>query len=144
MIIKNQVQSLSNEDVDVPKALCYSILKKGLFYSILKKALCYSILTKQNPQYLFNLVPVRHYISKEVSNCPFFNTTVLKTFFHRLSSNGINQILTFAIPGVLFIFKRHILHFIRPSSNFVYNCHNPKGLKLCDQTSFGLDSFKRA
>ena len=35
------------------------------------------------------------------------------------------------------IFKKSILEFIRPSQNRVYNCHNPKGIKLLTRLRVG-------
>ena len=58
------------------------------------------------------------------------------TFFLLLQLNGTK--LT-KIPGnqkVLISLKKSILGFIQPSQNRVYNCHNPKGIKLL--TRFGL------
>ena len=35
-------------------------------------------------------------------------------------------------------FKKSILKFIRLSSNSIFNCHSPKGIKLITRLSFGL------
>ena len=35
-------------------------------------------------------------------------------------------------------FKKSILKFIRPSSNSIFNCHSPKGIKLSTRLSLGL------
>ena len=40
------------------------------------------------------------------------------------------------------IFKKSILKFIRPSPNRVYNCHNPKGIKLLTRLSVGLSHLR--
>ena len=50
--------------------------------------------------------------------------------------------MSFAILEVLFIFKKHILQFIRPSSNSVYNCHNPKGIKLMTRLRLDLSHLR--
>ena len=46
-------------------------------------------------------------------------------------------------PGIrnsesLSIFRKNILHFIRPSLNSIYNCHNLKGVKLITRLRVGL------
>ena len=40
------------------------------------------------------------------------------------------------------IFKKRILKFIRPSQNRVYNCHNPKGIKLLTRLRVGLSHLR--
>ena len=40
------------------------------------------------------------------------------------------------------IFKKNILKFIRPSQNRVYNCHNPKGIKLLTRLKVGLSHLR--
>ena len=40
------------------------------------------------------------------------------------------------------IFKKSILKFIRPSQNRVYNCHNPKGIKLLTRLRVGLSHLR--
>ena len=40
------------------------------------------------------------------------------------------------------IFKKNILKFIRPSPNSIFNCHNPKGVKLLTRLSLGLSHLR--
>ena len=40
------------------------------------------------------------------------------------------------------ILKKSILKFIRPSQNRVYNCHNPKGIKLLTTLRVGLSHLR--
>ena len=40
------------------------------------------------------------------------------------------------------IFKKSILKFIRPSQNRVYNCHNPKEIKLLTRLRVGLSHLR--
>ena len=40
------------------------------------------------------------------------------------------------------VFEKEILKFIRPSSNFFYNCHNPIGVKYITRIRFGLSHFR--
>ena len=34
-------------------------------------------------------------------------------------------------------FKKNVIQFIRPAANSVYNCHNPKGIKLITRLRLG-------
>ena len=40
------------------------------------------------------------------------------------------------------IFKKNILKFIRPSPNSIFNCHNPKGVKLLTRLRLGLSHLR--
>ena len=40
-------------------------------------------------------------------------------------------------------FKKSILKFIRPSSNSIFNCHNPKGIKLITRLKLGLSHLRK-
>ena len=40
------------------------------------------------------------------------------------------------------VFKKSISKFIRPSQNRVYNCHNPKGIKLLTILTVGLSHVR--
>ena len=40
------------------------------------------------------------------------------------------------------IFKKNILQFIRPSPNSIFNCHNPKGVKLLTRLRLGLSHLR--
>ena len=42
----------------------------------------------------------------------------------------------------LFIFKKKLLKFIRPSGNSVFRCHNPKGIKLLTRLRLGLSHLR--
>ena len=39
-------------------------------------------------------------------------------------------------------FKKSILKFIRPSSNSIFNCHSPKGIKLITRLRLGLNHLR--
>ena len=63
--------------------------------------------------------------------------TFSKTFPNLRNSNSIS------------VFKENILNFIRPSPNSIFNCHNPKGIKLVTTLRLGLshlreDKFKHS
>ena len=40
------------------------------------------------------------------------------------------------------IFKKTLLNFIRPSGSTVFNCHNPKGIKLLTRLRLGLSHLR--
>ena len=40
------------------------------------------------------------------------------------------------------VFKSNILKFIRPSPNYVYNCHNPRGICLITRLRLGLSHLR--
>ena len=42
----------------------------------------------------------------------------------------------------LSIFRKNILHFIRPAPNSIYNSYNPKGVKLITRLQLGLSHIK--
>ena len=39
-------------------------------------------------------------------------------------------------------FKKSIFKFIRPSSNSIFNCHSPKGIKLITRLSLGFSQLR--
>ena len=92
-------------------------------------------INKSNPYYLFNLTPVTHslYTTRNVSNLPLFNTkhSFLKHSFFQSTIIERNKLdINFCTSRSLFIFKKHILQFIWPSSNSEYNFYDPKGINL--------------
>ena len=60
---------------------------------------------------------------------PFFSSTVIE--WNKIDKNIRKS-------ESLNVFKKSILKFIRPSQNRVYNCHNPKGIKLLTRLRVGL------
>ena len=40
------------------------------------------------------------------------------------------------------VFKNNILKFIRPSPNKIFQCHNPKGIKLVSRLKLGLSHLR--
>ena len=40
------------------------------------------------------------------------------------------------------IFKKNMLQFMRPSPNSIFNCHNPKGVKLLTRLSLGSSHLR--
>ena len=67
------------------------------------------------------------------------------SFFHRLSSNGINQILTFAIRGIC-LFLRNTSCSSYDHHRILYRIHrihNPKGIKVMTRLRLGLSHLRK-
>ena len=100
-----------------------------------KLCLFYKVLNNELPQYLFNLIPVRHklYPTRNALNIPLLNKN--HNFFKDLLFPSTIIEWNKLYPGLrkaesLLLFKTNIVKLIRSSPNSVYNCHNPKGLKF--------------
>ena len=109
------------------------------------RKLCYffKLIKSKSPNYLFNNIPtVRSaYRTRNVDNIPQFN--VRHTFFRNsyfppivTEWNNLDKII--GNSESFFIFKKNILQFIRPSPNSIFNCHNPKGVKLLTRLRLGF------
>ena len=46
------------------------------------------------------------------------------------------------MPESFSIFKKNLLKFIRPSQNSIFNCHNPKGVKLLTRLKLDLSHLR--
>ena len=102
---------------------------------------------KKSSKYLFNYIPtVRStYRSRSIDNIPQFN--VRHTFFRNsyfpsivTESNNLNQ--SMRNSENFSIFKKNILKLIRPSPNSIFNCHNPKGVKLLTRLRLVLSHLR--
>ena len=100
-----------------------------------KLCLFYKVFKNEHAQYYFHLIPVRHlsHTSRNVHSIPFLSVkhSFFKNSFFPSTISEWNK-LDPAIRNSesLSIFRKNILHFIRPAPNSIYNCHNPKGVKL--------------
>ena len=106
------------------------------------------MLQNQHPQYLFNLIAIRHSLfnTRNATNLHFFNTKhsfFKNSFFPSNIIKWNNLDITLHNSRNLFIFKKHILQFIRPSSNSLYNSHNPKDIKLMTRFFWTYVIYKR-
>ena len=72
---------------------------------------------------------VKHYFYQNL----FFPSVVIE--WNKLDQNIRNS-------ENLFIFKKKLLKFIRPSGNSVFRCHNPKGIKLLTRLRLGLSHLR--
>ena len=121
-------------------------------FSMLNSRKCISVKKKErqglhkSPKYLFSIIPtsVSTYNTRN-TNIPlfkvkhnffrnsFFSSTVIK--WNKLDPNICNL-------ESLNIFKKTLLNFIRPSGSTVFNCHNPKGVKLLTRSRLGLSHLR--
>ena len=99
-----------------------------------KLCIFFKTLKEKSLEYLFNIIPTRNNIhrTRNSHNTPqlnlkhsffknsFFPATIIE--WNKLNSN-ICSLDSYNV------FKKHILKFIRPSLNSVFDCHNPKGIK---------------
>ena len=112
-----------------------------------KKLCCfYKIYNKQVPGYLTELIPTRNetYQTRHVANIPslsFKHNFFQNIFFHSiLEWNKLDPSLRNSVSYD--VFKNSILKFIRPSPNKIFQCHNPKGIKLVTRLRLGLSHLR--
>ena len=108
-----------------------------------KLCLFHKVLENENPKYLFSLIPTRHllYSTENKHNIPIVNTkhNFFKNSFFPSSIIEWNNLDPHLRKSEnCSVFKRNILKFIWPSSNIVYNCHNPRGICLMTRLRRGL------
>ena len=65
---------------------------------------------------------------------------LLILFFHQLSLNNLD--LKIRNSKTFSVFQKSILKFIRPSSNSIFNCHSPEGIKLITRLRLGLSHLR--
>ena len=120
-------------------------LEKRRWY---RKLCCfYKIFRSQSPQYLFNIIPtsVRPYNIRNANNIPQFKVKHIffkNSFFPSVVIEWNKLDLNICNSEDLFIFKKKLLEYIRPSGNSVFNCHNPKGIKLLTRLRLGLSHLR--
>ena len=110
------------------------------------RKLCYFFkLTTKNksPKYLFNnILMVRSTNrTRNIDNIPQFNvrhTFFRNSYFPSIVTEWNNLDKSIRNSESFSIFKKNILKFIRPSPNSIFNCHNPKGVKLLTRLRLGL------
>ena len=106
-----------------------SLENYGFFYKILKN---------KSPPYLFNLISSssRMHTTRNSNNITPFK--VRHIFFASVISEWNKLDLEICDSASLEIFKTHLLNFIRPNANNVFNINNLSGLKFltCLRTGF--------
>ena len=113
------------------------------------RKLCYfyKFYVFKQPEYLFNLIPVRtpNYRTRKDDDVPYFNIrhNFFKKFFFPSAVIEWNK-LDSRLPKVerFTDFKKNILSFIRPKANRVFNCNSSKGLKFVTRLRLGLSHLR--
>ena len=96
---------------------------------------------------LFVFASVKHssHTSRNIHSIPFLSVrhSFFKNSFFPSTISEWNK-LDPAIGNSesLSIFRKNIRHFIRPAPNSIYNCHNPKGVKLITRLRLGLSHLR--
>ena len=112
-----------------------------------KLCLFYKVLENENPKYLFSLIPTRRslYSARNIHNIPLVNTKhnfFKNSFFPSTIIEWNNLDPHHRKSENISVFKSNILKFIQPSSNSVYNCHNPRGICLITRLRLGLSHLR--
>ena len=99
------------------------------------------------PKYLFNIIPtfVSTYNTRNSNNIPLFKVKhnfFQNSFFPSAVIEWNKLDLNIRNSESLNIFKKTLLNFIRPSGSTVFNCHNPKGVKLLTRLRLGLSHLR--
>ena len=84
------------------------------------------------------LLPPSHFNSTVTSTVTTVSSTFSKTVFQLTIIERNNLDPHLRKSESFSVFKSNILQFIRPSLNFVYSCHNPRGICLITRLSLGL------
>ena len=93
--------------------------------------------------YLFKILPSvsKTYNSRTNDNIPLFSgkhNLFINCFFPSTAIEWNNLYLNIRNSKTFLAFKKSILKFIRPSSNYISNYHSPKGIKLITRLRLGL------
>ena len=100
-----------------------------------------------SPKYLFNIiaVTVSKYNTRNTNNIPQFKVKhnfFRNSFFPSAVIEWNKLDLNIRNSESLNVFKNSLLKFIRPSGNSVFNCHNPRGVKLLTRLRLGLSHLR--
>ena len=100
-----------------------------------------------SPKYLFNIIPiiVSKYNTRNFNNIPQFKVKhnfFRNSFFHSAVIEWNKLDLNIGNSESLNVFQNSLLKFIRPSGNSVFNCHNPRGVKLPTRLRLGLSHLR--
>ena len=105
------------------------------------------LFNSEHSNYLFKLIPLRssNYATRNIRNIPLLETrhTFFKISFLTsiiIEWNKLDH--SIRNSSSLNIFRKSILNFIRPSPNSLFNCHNPKGIKVISRLRLGLSHLR--
>ena len=98
---------------------------------------------EKSPKYLFDNIPTDRstYGTRNIDNIPQFDvkhTFFRNSYFPSIVTEWNNLYKSIKNSESFSIFKKNILQFIGPSPNSVFNCHDPKGVKLLARLRLGL------
>ena len=107
----------------------------------------FKLIKNKSPKYLFNNIPtVRSTCrTRNIDNIPQFNvrhTFFRNSYFPSIVTEWNNLDKSIRNSESFSIFKKNILQFIRPSPNSIFNCQNPKGVKLLARLRSGLTHLR--
>ena len=120
-------------------------LEKRRWY---RKLCCFfKIFRYKCPKYLFNIIPtsVSTYNTRNTNNIPLFKVKhnfFRNSFFPSAVIEWNKLDLNIRNSESLNIFKKTLLNFVRPSGSTVFNCHNPKGVKLLTRSRLGFSHLR--
>ena len=120
-------------------------LEKRKWY---RKLCCFfKIFRYKCPKYLFNIIPtsVSTYNTRNTNNIPLFKVKhnfFQNSFFPSALIRWNKLDLNIQSSENLNIVQKTLLNSIRPSGSNVFNCHNPKGVKLLTKLRFGLSHLR--
>ena len=112
-----------------------------------KLCLFYKIVNNQSPSYLFDYIPStdRIYNTRNAADVPwikskhnFFKNSYIPSTI--IEWNKLDQDIRNAESYALF--RKHLLSFIRPEANNIFNVHNAKGIKLLTRLRVGFSHLK--
>ena len=127
------------------KELGLESLRKRRWY----RKLCYffKIFEGQSPEYLSRILPsiTKGYNTRTNDKIPLFSgkhNFFINSFFPSTVTEWNNLDLKIRNSKTFSAFKKSILKFIRPSSNSIFSCHSPKGIKLITRLRLGLSHLR--
>ena len=111
------------------------------------RKLCYfyKFYVFKQPEYLFNLIPVRtsNYRTRNTDDAPYFRHNFFKNSFFPSALIELNKLGSRLRKVKSFTdFKKNILGFIGPNADSVFNCNSSKGLKFVTRLRLGLSHLR--
>ena len=120
-------------------------LEKRRWY---RKLCCfYKVYQSHSPKYLFNIIPVTvsRYNTRNTNNISQFKVKhnfFRNSFFHSAVIEWNKLDLNICNSESSNIFKKSLLKFMCPSGSSVFNCHNPRGVKLPTRLRLGVSHLR--
>ena len=113
-----------------------------------KMSLFYKVFKNESPRYLFNTIPNNNEQrqTRHSDNIPTFfaRHDYFKNSFFPSALTEWNKLDCFVKNADSFhVFKKHILNFIRPLPNSIFNIHNPLRIKYLTRLRIGFSHLKK-